>query len=303
MTGATSGSTIMETIGGLDMGGVVAGGTMKDISRMLKKWGALMVNECCNLDCPRCYLGVKNSYAIMSRGIAKGLLAYAKKHWAGVVFIGTEPLLDERSVEIVSKFAAEIRTHLITNGVNLEKFAGALKKVRRIDISLDGGARTYCRSPNFQQILDGAKKWKILSRSELYLLHVLSRENCRPENIADMIAAKELFGADDTVFSPYIQTIGGRSEMGTVPIAEISRSLKDFSEEEWTIILDPYHALLENRSWDKIKEDVSDLPQKNVLIFDLDPGDRIVRVDIDGRAHHPFLALHPGVKLPGVKLF
>ena len=105
-------------------------------------------------------------------------------------------------------------------------------------------------------------------------------------------------------FLQQIQTIGGRCEIATIPIKKIPGLLRDFSwNKDWTLIIDPYHALLEGREWDKIKEDVSGLPEENVLIIDFDPGEKIDRVDVSGNFHHPFLALHPGIKLSGVKLF
>lgn len=265
MTGAVVGSTIMDTC----ISGVVAGSTMREVFASQKKWGAPMINTGCNLECPRCYLGEKDGNATMSLETAQKLADYATKNWEGVVIIGTEPLLDERSIEVVNIFSLSVRTHLITNGINLNQFADRIKNVRRIDISLDGGPKTYQRGGNFQQILTGALKWKNLSGGKIYVLHVLSQENCKSENIEDMIAAGPLFDAERVVFSPYIQTIGG-STATPFPIKKIVESLRDFAGENWTLIIDPYHAFFERREWDKIKEDVSCLPQRNVLVVGFD---------------------------------
>jgi hypothetical protein len=45
------------------------------------------------------------------------------------------------------------------------------------------------------------------------------------------------------------------------------------------------------------------LPEKNLLLIDFDPSDRVKRIGIRGNEEHPFMALHPGVKLPGKKMF
>lgn len=302
MSGAVIGSTIINTVRGEDMGGVVAGSTMQDLAQSQKKWGALVINTGCNLTCPYCYLGKKNGNETMLPETAEKLVNYARKNWEGVVIVGTEPLLNEQSVEIVNIFAAQVKTHLITNGVNLEQFADSIKNVQRIDVSLDGGQRTYQRSGSFEQILGGARKWKKLSGGELFVIHVLSQENSGGENIRDMLEAGSLFGAEKTIFSPYIRTIGG-SEVAAVSVKTIADSLRDFAEENWILIIDPYHALIEGRGWDEVRNDVSCLPARKVLTINFDPGDKIDRVDVNGNFHHPYLALHPGIRLSGKKMF
>jgi sulfatase maturation enzyme AslB (radical SAM superfamily) len=307
MTGAVTGSAleyIVKTMKRrLDMGGVVAGSTMFDIGFAERKWGAIMINTGCNKNCRACYLGPKVDNVAMSKEIVVALVEHGKKNWDGVAIIGTEPLLDDLSVETINAFASAIRTHVMTNGVNLGKFANKLNGVERIDISLDGGPKTYCRSGDFQDIIRGASRWKEATGKEVYALNMLSDENCQEKNVEDMLQAGVLIGAEKTLFSPYIRTIGG-SDVVPASLEHIVDVLRHFPGANWFLTVDPYHAILEWKKWQDVKNNlVSALSPENLLIIDFDPGDMIVRVDINGRAHHPLIALHPGIKLPGAKLF
>ena len=302
MAGAVIGSTVLEIAKTRkqNMGGAVIGSTIKE--KMKSKWGAVNINTSCNLNCPFCYLGKKPENRTMTRETSEILANYAAEKWEGVAIIGTEPLLNEESVEIANIFARRTRTHIITNCVNLSEFAEKIKAVRRIDISLDGGPETYCRSKSFEAIAEGAGKWKNFSDGEIFALHVLSAGNCRKRNIEDMLRAGPMLGSEKTVFSPFIRTIGG-NHVEPVSLKEITKILSAFSGENWILIIDPYHALIEGRDWDEMKIEVSSvLSPKNLLIVDFDPGDRIDRVDIDGLTRHPFIALHPGIKVPGREL-
>jgi sulfatase maturation enzyme AslB (radical SAM superfamily) len=305
MSGAVTGSALEYILSAEEkektMGGVVVGSSMKNILRDKKKWAAVMINTACNQNCPACYLGKKSTNVTMLKNVAEKLAKYARENFDGIAVIGTEPLLDCWSIEIIEIFSNSLRTHVMTNGVNLHAFMN--RNVHRIDISLDGGPKTYRRDAEFRVIVQNARRWKKWSGNELYALHMLTRENCKESIVQDMLWGSELIGADKTLFSPYVRTIGG-SSVQPASIGEITGVLSRFAEENWLLTIDPYHAILEQSSWYEFKDIAkSILPPENLLVVDFDPGDKIVRIDIDGNAHHPFLALHPSIKLPGVKLF
>lgn len=282
------------------MGGVVVGSTMEKIYAG-QKWLAVIINTRCNISCPMCYLGEKSPDQIMSLEIARWLSNYAVRNCDGIAVIGTEPLLNEESVEIIQVFAERIRTHIMTNGVNLEKFAERISGISRVDVSLDGGPKTYSRSESFATIQRGAHKWKNMNGGKVYVINTLSLENI--SNIDDMLEGSRLLGAEQTFFSPYVRTLGGYTGATPLRTTEIVKALLPFSGERWKLLLDPYHAIFESREWSLIKKDTEILPEENRLIIDFDPAERVRRVDANGCEHHPFIALHPGIRLPGKKIY
>lgn len=283
------------------MGGVVVGSTMEKIYTG-QKWLAVMINTRCNISCPMCYLGEKSPDQTMSLEIARRLSDYAVHNCDGIAVIGTEPLLNEESVEIIQVFAERIRTHIMTNGVNLEKFAERISGVSRVDVSLDGGPKTYPRNRSFVMIRRGVQKWKKSNKNgEACVINTLSLENI--SNIDDMLEGSRLLEVKQTFFSPYVRTLGGYTGATPLRTTEIVKALLPFSGERWKLLLDPYHAIFESREWSLIKKDTEILPEENRLIIDFDPGERVRRVDANGREHYPFLALHPGIRLPGKKIY
>ena len=281
------------------MGGVVIGSTMELVAKG-QQWLGLIINTGCNLDCPICYLGDKKLNLTMDTIIAKKI-AGLSKNLDGIAIIGTEPLLDEGSVKIINIFSGVSKTHIMTNALNLEKFADRLSAVRRIDISLDGGPKTYKRGGSFNEIREGAKKWQDINGGELCVMHTISGENI--EHIDDMLAGSRLFEAKKTFFSPYVRTLGGGKGATPVSVRGLAGALSPFtSDGGWKLMVDPYHAIFEWREWSMIKKDILVLPSTNRLIIDFDPGDRVRRIEVDGKERHPFIALHPGIKLTGKKV-
>ncbi len=277
------------------MGGLVIGSTMELVATG-QNWLALTINQECNLDCAICYLGEKKANRIMSGALVEKLNEIARD-MAGIAIIGTEPLLDEQSVKVIREFSVANKTHLITNGVNLSLFAESIKQVRRVDTSLDGGPKTYARSPSFAKIKEGARKWKDLSGGQVFVLDVFTKENIA--NVEDMLEGGHQLGAEKIYFSPYVRTLGGNERATPLRTEEIIEALLPFSRDDWKLMIDPYHAIFEWRDWNTIKAEIQRLPEKNRLIIDFDPGDRVRRIDADGKMRHPFMALHPGVSLPG----
>jgi MoaA/NifB/PqqE/SkfB family radical SAM enzyme len=290
------------------MGGVILGSEMKRLVKSMQedrlweekpfKIHAVDITTNCNLDCPMCYFGKRKKGRTMLMYIAKRI---AEIPCAGTVLISAEPLFDDATVEIVSTFAAASRTRLITNGINLAKYASKIADIEAVDISLDGGPKTYSRSSDFSVIIEGAKEWKAITGKSVYALHTLTKDNC--QNIGDMLDGSAAIGADYTFFAPMIRTIGG-CDLPSMPTEEMVDLLKEFcGSGKWKVVMDPIHALLGWESWEDIKCWISELPEEHRLIFDADPGDWIERISIDGEAFHPIFPLHPGIKIPGRKLF
>jgi len=278
------------------MGGVVMGSSMTEVVEG-QRWLAVTVNTSCNLSCPMCYMGnPKGRNQTMSSEMVERLIRKAKReNWNGVAIVGTEPLLDEKSVHVVNTFARSVRTHVMTNGLSLERFGDKIHLVKRLDVSLDGGPRTYSRGGLFPSIKKGLSKWRHGNpNGEVCVVNTLFRENIG--NVGDMLEGSSLLGVDQTFFSAYVRTLGGGEGVTPLRTKEIVSALLPFVKGKWKLMIDPYHALFEWCGWRKLKRDVSVLPRRNRLIIDFDPGERIRRVDVNGVERHPFIALHPGLK-------
>lgn len=281
------------------MGGVVIGSTMELVAGG-QQWGAVMINTACNMKCPTCYLGAGKAVPVQNQTMSLDLAGRLANlsDLDGVAIIGTEPLLDDQSIDVINAFCSKIKTHIITNGLNLARYAKRIK-VSRIDISLDGGPKTYSRNGSFEVIQRGVEKWRGISSGEVFALHILHEENI--SNIRDMLEGSRLLGVKQTFFSPYVKTLGGYAETSPVKTTRIVQALRPFIGEQWKLLLDPYHAIFEWREWEVIKQEVEPLGD-NLLLIDFDPGDRVRRITIDGSEKHPFMALHPGIKLAGKKI-
>ena len=261
------------------------------------KWLAIQINQQCNMHCPYCYLGAKVGDAVINDELIEKIIALQP---SGVVVVATEPLYDERSVDVVSVLAKEVRTRIITNGKNLFQFAGRILDIEAVDISLDGGPKTYCREASFDDVAQGALKFKEISGKDVYALHTLTVENLA--HIGDMLKGSRGIGATKSYFAPVIRTVGG-GENQPVPTEKLVEHLKPFvGQSKWTLVIDPIHAILNWEGWGEMKRLVGQLPEDHRIIFDSDPGDWIRRIDVNGETFHPVFALHPRISFPGQKL-
>lgn len=278
------------------MGGVIIGSAMESVIKgdMTEVCGSVCINTGCNLACIHCYLGKKIGNEVMLPEIAEKI---ARMSWRKVVIVGTEPFLDENSVKIVEIFAKRPGTRVLTNAVNLGKFAQRVASLEAIDISLDGGPETYSRGPDFSSIIESSKIWRDVSGRDVFVLHTLTLQNLG--NISDMLEGSRLIGATSTYFSPMIPTLGGCS-LPPISVEQIVQALKSFAGGNWKLVVDPIHAFASWETWNKIKDCMSSLPEENQLVADFDPGERVVRIDHLGRARHPIFSIHPGVSIPGV---
>ena len=282
--------------GEAEMTGAFVGSSAELIVKEASRWGAVCINTGCNLACSHCYLGEKKGNEAMSSEIAEKI---AGMPWSGIVIVGTEPFLDEDSVKIAEIFAKRPGTRALTNGVNLGKFARRVASLEAVDISLDGGPKTYSRGPDFSSIVESSGIWRNVSGKDVFALHTLTVQNLG--NIGDMLEGSRLIGSASTYFSPMIPTLGG-CNLPPVSVEQIVQALKSFAGGNWKLVVDPIHAFASQETWDKIKDLMTGLPEENRLIADFDPGERVVRINHMGRAFHPFFSLHPGIKLPGVPL-
>lgn len=310
MGGVIIGSEMLSIGKEAEMSGAISGSEIgliaKESEDRVADWQrrlAVSVNTGCTLACPQCYLGTKDGNRTMDLETARWI---AELPCAGLVAVATEPLLNNASVEVVELMARIApRMRIITNGLNLEQSAHLITALEAVDISLDGGPRFYDRSPNFECIVAGARRWQEVSGGkEVYALHTLTRENCQPERISDMLEGSRAIGARASFFSPFIPTLGGGDRSLLIPTEEIVKCLLPFQGQgEWFLVSDIMHAMAEWRFWSEIKDTMSALRPEHRLIVDADPGDWVVRVDVDGRFHHPLVAAHPGLGVPGRRLF
>ena len=108
---------------------------------------SLTVNNICNMGCEHCYLSFKNSTRdYICEELVGKIYDTDFNHLA---IVGKEPLFDKihakKTRELINKFFKKgISISMITNGKNLHLLnAESLKKISHLDVSFDGGPKTY----------------------------------------------------------------------------------------------------------------------------------------------------------------
>lgn len=124
----------------------------------------LTINNSCNFHCPHCYLQVENNQPtyIGEETIDK----LCESDFNSLAIVGKEALLNENCVKKLEKLVLRLvksgkKVSLVTNGKNLNLLGKILlKNLQFIDISFDGGEKTYnsVRAYNFEELKSKIKK-------------------------------------------------------------------------------------------------------------------------------------------------
>jgi len=245
------------------------------------------INNLCNLACDHCYMQLeKDGRFIDEKTIEAINNSSAKK----IVIAGKEiGVKIEKSSEIINKFLESGKeVSAITNGTNLQWFnQELLNKLNYLDISFDGGPKTYSRS-DYQKLINNLKGLKHVNA-----LHTVYSENI--ENINDMLEVP----GNTVMFSPYLETkhfgINKVSRIGLGEIIDAFGKSKVREYDNAIILIDTYHVSQDKESFEELEEKVKKENLENKVLFvkedSLELG--IVRVTYDGKIMTPANSLNP----------
>ena len=161
------------------------------------------VNNRCNLQCPHCYLQYESPQSVLSEEHARMILDADFKHLA---IVGKEPTLNPEMVEFLVRENNQRgrKTSMITNGILLSRISDeTLKKLDYIDVSFDGGLRTYSkkRHYDYQSLIQILHETQQRGAHSVNALHTIYAENI--EDIDDMMRIANDFPFNTIAFSPY----------------------------------------------------------------------------------------------------
>jgi MoaA/NifB/PqqE/SkfB family radical SAM enzyme len=289
------------------MAGAIAGSAILELSESGRASEldtvTLTVNNLCNLVCPHCYLQYTGPGGVVQGGVLDAITRSQYRHLA---IVGKEPLVNEESINTCTLIAKSNREHkrttsLITNGVGLHRVPSALfSDLAWIDVSLDGGPRTYStyRRGSLDHILAGVERARNLGLRSVRALHVLSVETLSA--LDDMLAADESGVFDMVVLSPYIKTRNaGRNSVAPVHPLKIIEALgrsKAFEERQSAVLLlDSTHLAQSGATVLEVESAALEWNiGRRIRIFPLDPIEYgFIRVTYDGLVLPPSDSLHP----------
>ena len=260
----------------------------------------MTINNSCNLHCPHCYLQYGSNQFQISEQILEKVYDSNFKHLA---IVGKEPTLCPKLLEkIVLEMKKAGRTvSIITNGVQLNKLSTiTLKGLSYIDVSFDGGAKTYFenRKSDYQKIISNIKYAKINGCKHFNALHTLYAENL--QNIDDMVMVSKDIEFDYILFSPY-QESQNDGENSVTFVSLIDKILPKLAKSK--IFQTQLNAKLligklEIKSKEfnqKLLKKISELKLEDKIIFDpVDPLLKgFIRVNYDGKVMTPLDSIHP----------
>lgn len=287
----------------------------------------LTVNNLCNFSCPHCYLQYADgSKKYISDDILSHLYLAEYKH---LVIVGKEPLVNEKTINIVEQIAQTVKTQgktvgLITNGFGLDKVKESLlSKLSYIDISFDGGAETYSkyRGGDFGALVKKAKQ--INERygfDKFNVLHVVN--DVTINSLEDMLSVRNYFKFKHMMFSPYIETRNdGFNSVKRITIDGILKTFaksKNFrSDPNAFILLDTYHLMgeIDQLANYSEKDELPNAENVRLLIKKYDLSEKVkliendpilhgfVRLTYDGFVLSPYASLNPAdYKVNGEKV-
>ncbi|HMW64439.1 MAG TPA: radical SAM protein [Accumulibacter sp.] len=242
------------------MGGVVAGSAIlaPQVPGFLHTV-TLTINNQCNLACPHCYLRYQGSEDEITEEILAHIWDSSFKHLA---IVGMEPLLNRGSAGLVGSIASRARrsgktTSIITNGINLNLLSGeALDHLSFIDVSLDGGERSYeqYRKGSLPKLRSGLAYLRRTGFRSVNALEVLN--DVTKAYVDDMMAFATEEGFATVLFSPFVPTISAHKyRIRVLPVAEAldvlgaSRAFMDSANAQ--LLIDTYHCFFEGITLDQ----------------------------------------------------
>lgn len=232
--------------------------------------------------------------------------------------IGMEPFLNKSSINTVRQIATyaserDIRVSCISNGSNFVRHLDSelAKTLSFIDVSLEGGPRTYPRSRRqpFRNFLENIKFASTQGVRNINLLITLSSENI--ESLGDIFEGVRQIEADTPIqkiwFSPFIPTANGRALTRMTLTREVVQALSRSNlflkrdARQTRLVIDRYHR---EACRFLLKENIDDLwktfnldhsPELRERIWDQgDPllDGKVVVMRHSGQILHPLESLH-----------
>ena len=262
----------------------------------------LTINNLCNYHCPHCYMQYEGPDMLLSQDALSFIFQSNFKHLA---IVGREPLLDRKAIDVCEQLIRQankksISISIITNGANLNYINDeSLSKLTYIDVSFDGGPKTYdqYRKGTFEAIIRNIKLLNSRGFDRFNALHTINSFTI--ENIDDMMKISDFADFQNIMFSPYIKTESYRTnEEQLVPLEKIFCKLsqcKDFIESQNAfILLDVYH--IENQGVNRAE--LGELISNSGIAMKIKfiPEDPLLhgflRVTYDGHVLTPYDSLH-----------
>jgi hypothetical protein len=265
----------------------------------------LTINNRCNLSCPHCYLQYRRPSDVPGDHVIDAIFQSSFQHLA---IVGKEPLIDTESQDLCSflarKCEASGRTiSMVTNGHGLHALEPqAARRFGFIDVSLDGGARTYgdYRGGSFDQILSNVQRLFDGGFDRFNALHVLNERTI--SSLDDMLAPETVAPFRAVMLQPYIVTrnegVNRVSGLGLKMLLSALASNAAFREEHRSFLLvDCEHIQQDGLDQDEFLDLVGRLGLADkVRFFPADPLlHGFLRVTYDGYVLAPLDSLHPAL--------
>jgi MoaA/NifB/PqqE/SkfB family radical SAM enzyme len=286
------------------MSGVVAGSALVDYSSFATslRLVALTINNSCNLSCPHCYLNYDGPNNEISTNLIDWVVEQNFEHLA---IVGMEPFLNHKSTAttlIAARRATESAKTVsaITNGVGLQFLTPEdLHYFSYIDVSLDGGPRTYSsyRKASYDKVVRNISELRDHGLT-VNVLNVLS--DATIANIDDMMAIERDVDVSAIMFSPFMMSRNFKGN-GVAPLSmtEIARRLNVstafLSGRASKLLVDEYHFDYDELTMQEFEEMARTLeffPKLHIIPHTpLSLG--TIRVTYDGFVMPPRAALHP----------
>lgn len=246
----------------------------------------LTINNMCNLACGHCYMQIDEAKQYIDEQTLEQVKTSSAKR---IVIAGQEIGVNiKKSSEILySLLESGKEISVITNGLTLDKFhPELLQQLSYIDISMDGGPKTYPRS-NYQTLLKNIKLSDTVN-----ILHTLYDTNI--QHIDDMLEVP----GNIIMFSPYLDT--KHHGTNTVERVPLTRIINEFSKsnirdhENALLLIDTYHVGQDKATFADLENQVlREELGNNILFIKEDPLQRgVVRVTYDGKIMTPADSLH-----------
>jgi pyruvate-formate lyase-activating enzyme len=256
----------------------------------------LTINNDCNLSCPHCYLQYEGRGGVVSPATLKSIFESSCER---ICVVGKEPLANRSSIETVRALvwdasARSKSVSLITNGLNAALLpAETVRALAWIDISLDGGPRTYgaYRQGSWPKLLRAVSALRANGCREIRLLQTISRETAGA--IDDMLDAHAELGADLTLFSPFQPTRshGSQRTSAISPVAVVDALAPYAARADVMLAADGLYASPYPEAESAFAR-ARQLFGDRFVFVSSDPIDRgLIRVTYDGLVMTPFQAV------------
>ena len=263
---------------------------------------ALTINNTCNLKCPHCYLQYDGPRELLSDVLQDRLFSAKFQHLA---IVGKEPLVNDQSIRLCESLIDRCQLRgttvsMITNGVNIDKLdKSTAKKLAWLDVSFDGGPRTYgvYRRASYSHLISGLQSLLADGQKHINALHVIN-DSTLP-HLGDMLDISFDFPFETIMFSPFLETrSNGRTYVDAV---SLSRTLDSFAHSPQflrmtnaILLFDVFHLEANSIDESQCRKMINDLDlSTKVRLIGEDPlRYGILRLTYDSLLLSPAASLH-----------